>query len=389
MRANWLKRALTAALLLIVVIFLTTPRTVAALEFVDHFNNLDNWTFYRGQESKNGMIDNTQYAQPAPNPPSLKLPPARSLQPDPPGFGDDVVSLYLSNPDTSKLANFTLTFWIHFDDTVGRGGRAIVTFRMQDWRNYYAVYLSDDVSWTSRIDKFIDDHEKILNQTKTQGVFSSNSWSKVRLEVRGSIFNLYKDDSPILTASDGQWAAGMTLGLGIYNGFNTFSFHVEEFDLETCESLCYVSMLTQESTVSTTTSLTITEKLTSIITAVSTTTSTSTQVIVNPVISNVVSYNTTFVSAYVPIMDYPTLAFLLAVGFVLGVINIREYEKGVMAVLATVICGLVIAYVFYLREGILPYLGYFATALFAGVLVKFARRWEKQTYHNNDSKQES
>lgn len=89
MHRTWLDMALIVIILSMALAFMRTPLTVTALEFVDHFNNTDNWTFYRAHDSKNGMIENTQFSPPAPEPPSLKLPPAGTLQPDPPGFGDN------------------------------------------------------------------------------------------------------------------------------------------------------------------------------------------------------------------------------------------------------------------------------------------------------------
>jgi hypothetical protein len=276
LRPNWLKRGLIAATFLGSLVLLVAPHIVTAAVFADHFDNMDNWTFHRGLESANEMIDMTPSTEPGPSPPSLKLPPARSLQPDPPGFGDDVVSIFLSNPDTSKLANFTLTFWIHFDDTEGRGGRAMVTFRMQDDRHYYAAYLSDDVSWTSRIMKFSDTDRIILKETEQTGIFAPHAWSRVKLEVQGTTFKLYRDGSLILTASDSEWPAGKTLGIGIYNGFNTLTFHVDDLELETCEPLCYIRMLTKTTWTTITEVTTVSSTTTTTLTSTTTTTTTVT-----------------------------------------------------------------------------------------------------------------
>ena len=301
-----------ALLLIAVLIFLAVPRTVAVIDFPDQFDNADHWKLYRGPEELKQMID-PQIGLPAP---SLMIPAAGSIVPDPPGFGDNVTSVYLWNPDTSRLANFTLDFWIYFDDTVGSGGRAMVTFRMQDDRNYYAAYLSDDKTWTSRMMKFSDDKGNVLGETRDRGIFAPQTWSHVSLEVQGSKFNLSKDGSLILTASDSQWLAGITYGIGIYNGFTGHSFHIDNLELVTCETLCYVSMSTKTSILTSLETQTSTVTTTSV--SVTTMPMTTTSTIAIPINVLTTATSTRTVGLLLPVVDSSSFFVLLGVGLFFG-----------------------------------------------------------------------
>ena len=223
MRASMLSVAL---LLIATLALLTISQNAMATYFSEQFDNLDRWKAYPTEQNTRQVVIDPQLGHPSA--PSLMVPPAGSIVPDPPGFGDNVTSIYLWNPDTSTLANFTLRFWIRFDDDVGR---AMVTFRMQDSRNYYAAWLSDTKDWTSRIYKFPDGKPTMLAETVQKSVFNPRSWSHVELRVQGRTISLYKDDPPalVLTASDDQWPAGTMLGLGIYNGYTSGSFHIDSF----------------------------------------------------------------------------------------------------------------------------------------------------------------
>lgn len=175
MRLN--KRVIVLGSVILAALLMSTPSHVQAYGFSDQFADLQRWTIYRGEQNKSKLIDNS-IGMPAP---SLYVPVARyPLNPDPPGFGDNVTSIYLSNPDTSVLSNFTVSFWIRFDHDAGR---AMITFRMQDDRNYYAIRLSDTHDWNSEIMKFSDDKPIILAQVGP-GVFVPKMWSYVEFSLK-------------------------------------------------------------------------------------------------------------------------------------------------------------------------------------------------------------
>jgi hypothetical protein len=351
--------------------FLNVPQNVFALDFHEQFDNLDHWTAYHTQQNvKRGTID-TQLGMP---PPSLMVPSAGSIVPDPPGFADNVSSLYISNPDTSKLANFTLSFWIHFDDTIGRAGRAIVTFRMQNERNYYAAYLSDDVTWTSRIDKFVDDKEIILKETENRGVFDPNTWSNVKLQVRGTTFSLYKDGSLILTGSDNDWSSGKTYGIGIYNGYHTYSFHIDDLLLETCEPLCYVNVVTvnSTSTIKQTTEVTSTETSTEISTVLGTTTTTSISQITQIELVTNTSFITTSVGVLTPVLDWPSSLILFIAGAVFAYVGDVKKYRPMYEVAAAVLVIIIATYYVATRE--LSSLGALIAGVLIGVLVRLVSK---------------
>jgi hypothetical protein len=307
-----------ALLLIATLALLTISQNAMATYFSEQFDNLQSWKAYpTGQNTRQVVID-PQLGQPSA--PSLMVSPAGSIVPDPPGFGDNVTSIYLWNPDTTTLANFTLRFWIRFDDNVGR---AMITFRMQDSHNYYAVWLSDTRDWTSRIYKFSNDEATMLNQTVEKGVFTSRTWSHVQLQVEGHTFSLYKDDPPvlILTASDDQWPAGTALGLGIYNGYTIGSFHIDSLELTTREALWYVSMFTTISTSTETSTSTTTSTVTSTSTSTTATSSTTTTTTstTTTTTSTTTSISTTIRGMLVPVVDWNTFLLLLGVGVVIGV----------------------------------------------------------------------
>ena len=229
-------------LLIAAIIFTVVGKVqVMAGEFQCDFSSpLDNsWTVYRQQQAPPSV--DSSIGMPAP---SLVLPPASSS--DPPGFGDDVNSVFLYNPNTATLSNFTFSFWIYFDNDVGR---AIVTFRMQDDRNYYGILVADTHDWTTRIIKLSNDQINTLTQTSAPGIFAPQQWSHVKIEVYGHTFTLYKDDVSILTANDETWLQGRVLGIGIYNEFNYGTIHIDSVDLSTSEPLNYVKVITNYSSV--------------------------------------------------------------------------------------------------------------------------------------------
>ena len=339
------------------------PQTAKAVTFLDKFDNIDNWTIYQGRDRANEIIIDKESAVEGS---SLKLPPAGPTNPDPAGFGDNVVSIYLANPDTSQLANFTLSFWIRFDDTIAKAGRAMVTFRMQDDRHYYAAFLSDDDTWTSRIMKFSNDNRTILGETEQRGIFHPSEWSHVRLDVQGQAFRLYKDSSIILTASDGNWPTGKTLGIGIYNGYSAYSFHVDDLELETCEPLCYVKMFISTSTYWTST----TKNSTEVATVLSTTTRNVTQEIPHAVLVDVTSTRTAFVHIFSPVFDWVSWVFVCIVGLVFGVVGDVEKYRNAFAVVAVAITA--ILGIYYFGAGELWFLGALVAGLVIGCLLRFA-----------------
>jgi hypothetical protein len=273
--------AVTLIITLVVVLVSSRLITASASEFEDQLNGLDNWTIYRGQQNAHLIIDSSQGW---PEPPSFNLPPASTpLATDPPGFDDNVTSLYLSNPSTALLSNFTLDFHIRFDDD---DGRAFLTFRMQDDRNYYALRLADTHDWPTAFLKFVGNSATILAQTPHGGVFSPRQWSHVSLEVRANSFSLKKDGSLVLEATDSTWATGRTLGIGIYNGYDHFHIHVDDFSLASEEAMIFVRVLvttsisTQIETTQTFETLTMSSSVTSFVTT--TTSSTYTSTLIQP-----------------------------------------------------------------------------------------------------------
>lgn len=347
MSASTLIKSVTLTLSLVILLLLTTGApTVIAIEFSEEFQNLGNWTIYRGPQHVEQILLDTRFGKSAS---SLNLPPAASLQPDPPGFGDDVASVYLSNPDTSKLANFTLSFWIYFDQDVGR---AMVTFRMQDDRNFYGVLLTDTHDWGSRILKFSNDDDASLAET-APAVFAPAKWSHVKIEVQGQAFRVYKDgaSTPILEASDGQWSSGRMLGIGLYNGYTYGFFHIDSLELVTTEQLQYMHMITETTTVTETIRTitteifhtSITEVSTEFFTSFSTITTTRTEEIEHREVVDVTSFRTTSVGVLTPILDLPTSFFVLLAGVAVGYWGKRRVRPLMAVVLGSVVAPVIFA----------------------------------------------
>jgi galactosylceramidase len=82
------------------------------------------------------------------------------------------------------------------------------------------------------------------NEPRTSGTlqtnFSSGVWHTLRLDVNGSVFNVWIDDTPILTSADASWA-----GLTGLNGIGTIDYgHFTDFDyikLYTTQRTCGIS----------------------------------------------------------------------------------------------------------------------------------------------------
>ena len=320
------KPAALLILILAVLAIVMGYESASAAEFLEEFPNTDNWTIYRSQERAGEIID-SDLGRPVP---SLRLLPATSLLDlDLPGFSENVISMYLSNPDTSQLSNFTLSFWIYFDDDVGR---AIVTFRMQDDRNYYAVVLSDTTDWYSGIWKFSDDKPTPIAQ-KGPAVFAPRRWYHVRLEVQGQVFSLYEGSALLVTATDATWSAGRALGIGFYNGYDHHIVHVDYLELATPEALRYVRMLVQTSTVLTTQTdtvaetlqTTVTQTLTNVETMRSTTSTTTTEEMKQLVLVSKTIVNTTYVGVLMPVVDWSSTLFFLLAGIAFGAVaDVRD-----------------------------------------------------------------
>jgi hypothetical protein len=307
-----------------------TPQlsNVYSAGFSEPFSNLDNWAVYRGSNQQQ-LLDNSFGI---PDPPSLDLLPAGSpLSPDPPGFGDNVFSLFLKNPDTSHLSNFTLDFWIYFD---AEAGRCIVTFRMQDDRNYYALLLSDTHDWSSQFLKFTNAASSILASTP-EGLFAPKQRTKVTLIVQGQSFTLRKDGETVLTASDAQWSGGRVLGIGFYNGYDYFHMHVDTVDLLTSEPLNYVQMITERTSTTTTASATVIETSTSVLVA-TTRSITSNQTIPHPVVADVTVNRTKIVDLLMPAVDFTSGLEIFGVGALIGVIFYPVRKGGLSVVLSLV-----------------------------------------------------
>lgn len=316
-----------AFLLVTALVFLSASQITNAIDFPEQFDSLVNWKTYRGEVTLDRQLGRQS--------PSLRVPAAGSGTPDPPGFGDDVNSVYLRNPDTSKLANFTLRFWIYFDDDAGR---AMVTFRMQDSRNYYAVWLSDTSDWPLRIYKYLNDEPVKLAETVQKGVFfDPRSWSHVEIRVQGTTISLYIGESvdPVLAASDSQWSAGRDLGIGIYNSHTIGAFHIDDLELLTCEALCYLSISTTTSIsteTSTTTSTTTTSTTTTTTsTTISTTTTTTTSTTISTTTSTMTTNTTTTSTITQPKLPVPSAALyvLAAIEFftiLIGAVRLKPRE---------------------------------------------------------------
>jgi hypothetical protein len=296
--------ALLVCLACVVMVTAGGLRPVLAAEFDEQFADLDNWTIYRSQSNAGQLLD-VIFGMPAP---SLNLPPAGS--PDPPGFGDDVNSLYLSNPDTSQLSNFTLDFWIYFDSDVGR---AIVSFRMQDDSNYYGILLADTRDWDSSIVKFSNDKINVLAH-KGPALFAPKTWSHVELVVQGQTFALSKDGIPELAATDSTWASGRTLGIGLYNEYNYFNVHIDSLQLSTFEPLRYVRVMTRTSLTTTTSQTVTTEISTQISETATTTTTTSTSEVVHGVVEDITSLSTEFIGVFSPTVNWTWLEWIVLLG---------------------------------------------------------------------------
>jgi hypothetical protein len=265
--------------------------------------------------------------------PSFLLPPAGSpLKPDPPGFGDNVVSVYLSNPDTSRLSNFTLDFWIRFDDDAGR---VMITFRMQDDRNFYALLLSDTRDWYSGFWKYSDDKPALLAD-KGPGVFAPRKWSHVRMDINGQVFSFSMDGEHIVTARDEEWTSGRTLGIGFYNGYNYFTVHVDQLTLTTMEPLYFTKVITQSiivslthtSVVIETSRTTISETSTQVTTIFSTTTTTSTSQLLYHILVTNTTFTTKLVTIFTPTFDANSCMLLFGVGIFLGCVgDLKRYRN--------------------------------------------------------------
>jgi hypothetical protein len=329
--------ALVLALALAGMFF--TP--ASATEFVDQFDNLNNWTIHKQASpgDANRLIDSS-FGMP---PPSLFMPGGRNPAGIAPGFDDNVTSIFLSNPDTSKLSNFTLSFWIYFDTPVGR---AIVTFRMQDQRNYYALVVCDTIDWKSEFLKFTNDQPSIIRQTQAS-IFLPETWSHVQL-------GLFKDGNQMLTAIDNQWSSGVAFGIGLYNGYYEAEFHIDDFDLVTPEPLTYVSLITQLSTTSSVIWVTYSTTSTIQLTYLTYTTSTN--------------RTTTKVSLFAPQIDWSTSALIILLGVAVGLAEDREQTRDYAAMIGTCIGAVIVLYALAIGASALWLLGDF---IFAFVSAKF------------------
>jgi hypothetical protein len=346
---------------------------VFALEWPDPISSLDNWTVYHGPRDKGVLLD---FSKGWNNRPSLDLLPAGSpLAPDPPGFGDQVTSLYWSNPDTSLLSNFTLEFHIFFDDDVGR---AFLTFRMQDARNYYAVRLADTHDWTTAFFKFVDDQAGVpLGETANKGIFDSGHWALVRLEVKGDTFRLWKDGELELSVKDGTWLRGRMYGIGIYNGWDKTSVHVDDFDIVTDEPLIFVQVITSFAT----------KLVTS--TSRQNTTNTSTILTTTSITRTHVQNSTTTNQVIVPILDWTLFSGYIMLfslgGFGVGFAfyGISEKKVGVPAAIVIAVVAAIggILVRDLKNDAIWPLLGFFG-----GVAVGVVRRRGRESdFHSREA----
>lgn len=324
-----LRRSVTIVLLAFVLASMSICSVVFALAWSDPTGSWDNWTVYQGPQDKRGLLD---FSKGWNNRPSLDLLPAGSpLAPDPPGFGDQVTSLYWSNPDTSLLSNFTLEFHIFFDDDIGR---AFLTFRMQDARNYYAVRLADTHDWTSAFFKFVNGNAGVpLGETVNKGIFDSGHWALVRLEVEGDTFRLWKDGDLKLSVKDDTWSRGRMYGIGIYNGWDRTHVHVDDFSIVTDEPLIFGQIITSLATKF--------ETVTSTSLQNATDTSTSLTSITRTYVQN----STTTSPVLVPILDLTLFSeyiiLLSFAGFGVGLVTygISEKKGGVPVVIVIAIVG--------------------------------------------------
>jgi hypothetical protein len=355
---------LRKSVVLAILVFVLVPTSIGSLVFAsawpDPINNLDNWTVYHGPRDKAGLLD---YSNGYNSAPSLDLLPAATpLAPDPPGFGDQVTSLYWSNPDTSVLANFALEFHICFD---GEVGRAFVTFRMQDARNYYAVRLADTHDWTTAFFKFVDDKPgNPLAESANTGIFTVGRWYFVRLEVKGDTLSFQLEGETVLSVEDTSWSRSRMFGIGIYNGWDKTHVHVDDFNIITDEALIFVQPITKVTT----------EYVTSTVFRNTTDTHTSLTSETRTYVQN----STRTTQLLVPVLDWDWFSiqviFLAVAGLLVGLVfyGITEEKKVFLpvAVIGSILVGIVTILVKDLNTyWILP-----LSALIIGIIIGVAIR---------------
>ena len=185
----------------------------------------DRWATYRGSP---------KIVQAGGRPSVLKL--AHPETGDPLGpFGSSVgTSLYLTNPTTANFADGMIEFDLYFETSGWAGVSAMLTFRVQSDKNYYALRLTSTRDWYCSFMIYARNALQIeewkeIGSSSERGVFPTGAWSHVAVTIGGSRMTCYKDGVPICVADDNTWSQGCWGGIGLQNNYYDGVFYVDNF----------------------------------------------------------------------------------------------------------------------------------------------------------------